>query len=195
MKAPHTDTHTWPAPRLATPDPRGYCARQREIDDSIASGPRGGVRGPLAIWLDRPELAARAQDLRRYCRYDTLLPLTRLSELAILTMARHWSAEYEWAAHKKEALKAGLSASVTEAIRTGTRPEYTDEHERVIHAVARSVLETRDVSDSLYTAAVAELGTEKLIDLVGLLGNYTLISMTLNVFRIPPHEQGRPELS
>ncbi|MBR3369472.1 MAG: carboxymuconolactone decarboxylase family protein [Rhodobacteraceae bacterium] len=163
--------------------------------DSIASGPRGGVRGPLATWLYRPELAARAQDLGRYCRYDTLLPPPRLSELAILTMARHWSAEYEWAAHKKEALKAGLSASVTEAIRTGTQPEYTDEHIKVVHAVARSILETSDVSDSLYAAAVAALGTEKLIDLVGLLGDSTLISMTLNVFRIPPHEQGRPELS
>ncbi|MGP9788783.1 carboxymuconolactone decarboxylase family protein [Roseinatronobacter sp. NSM] len=194
MTTPDNNTHIWPAARLAAPDPQSYGARQREIHDSIASGPRGGVRGPLAIWLYRPELAARAQDLGRYCRYDTLLP-PRLSELAILTMARHWSAEYEWAAHKKEALKAGLSASVIEAIRTGTPPEYADDHERVVHAVARSILETRDVPDCLYAAAVTTLGTETLIDLVGLLGYYTLISMTLNVFRIPPHEQGPPELA
>ena len=81
----------WPEQRLPAPDPANYDARQQQIHDDIASGPRGGVRGPLAVWLHRPELAARAQDLGRYCRYDTSLE-PRLSELAILTMARHWSA-------------------------------------------------------------------------------------------------------
>lgn len=188
------NTHSWPAPRLSAPDPAAYSLRQREIHDSIASGPRGGVRGPLAIWLHRPELAALAQDLGRYCRYDTLLE-PRLSELAILTMARHWGAEYEWAAHKQEALKAGLSAKVIEAIRTGKTPDYADASERLVHAVARAVLETRAVPDALYADACAALGTEGLVDLVGILGYYTLISMTLNVFRIPPHGREHPELS
>lgn len=179
--------------RLEAPDPASYSPRQREIHDAIASGPRGNVRGPLAIWLHRPELAARAQELGRYCRYDSSLP-PRLSELAILTMARHWSAEYEWAAHKPEALKAGLSPEVVEAIRTHARPPYADEAERIVHAVARSVLETRQVPDALYAEAVAVLGQGQVVDLVGVLGYYSLISITLNVFRVPPPEGHAPEL-
>lgn len=184
----------WPAPRLAAPDPATYSPRQREIHDSIASGPRGGVRGPLAIWLHRPELAARAQELGRYCRYDSSLE-PHLSELAILTMARHWSAEYEWAAHKKEALKAGLSAEVVEAIRSKSPLAYADAEERIVHAVARSILETRTVSEALYAEACTILGIDRLVDLVGVLGYYTLISMTLTVFQIPPHGGEAPELS
>jgi 4-carboxymuconolactone decarboxylase len=187
--------HTgWPEARLAAPDPSAYTPRQQEIHDAIASGPRGGVRGPLAIWLHRPELAATAQALGRYCRYDTALE-PRLSELAILTMARHWSAEYEWAAHKHEALKAGLSADVIEAIRTHQIPPYADAQEELVHSFARAVLENREISDALYEKACAHLGTEILVDLVGLLGYYSLISITLNVFRIPPHGGGSAELS
>ena len=180
--------------RLPAPDPASYSPRQREIHDAIASGPRGSVRGPLAIWLHRPELAARAQELGRYCRYDSALP-PQLSELAILTMARHWGAEYEWAAHKPEALKAGLSSEVIEAIRTHAAPPYADAAERVVHAVARAVLETRELPDALYAEAVAILGEERLVDLVGVLGYYTLISMTLNVFRVPPPAGCAPELT
>lgn len=180
--------------RLSAPDPATYNDRQSAIHEAIASGPRGGVRGPLAIWLHRPELAARAQELGRYCRYESSLE-PRLSELAILTMARHWAAEYEWAAHKREALKAGLSPEVVEAIRIGHAPPYGDGSERVVHAVARAVLETRALSDDLYAEAVATLGEGRLVDLVGVLGYYTLISMTLNVFRVPPPEGVVPELS
>lgn len=188
------DTHTWPSQRLPAPNPETYSPRQREIHDTIASGPRGGVRGPLAIWLHRPELAARAQELGRYCRYDTTLE-PKLSELAILTMARHWGAEYEWSAHKPEALRAGLSPELIEQIRIGAPPIYGDAEERVVHAIARSVLETRQVSDALYAEAVETLGTDRLVDLIGVLGYYTLISMTLNVFHVPPLAGGAAELS
>ncbi|SMX32854.1 carboxymuconolactone decarboxylase family protein [Actibacterium lipolyticum] len=181
----------WPKQRLAAPDPESYSDRQREIHDAIASGPRGGVRGPLAIWLHRPELAAKAQDLGRYCRYDSALE-PRLSELAILTMARHWGAEYEWFAHKPAGLKAGLSADIVEAIRTGQTPQFASDEEQAVYDVSLSVLETRGVSDDLFERAKAALGQDRLVDLIGVLGYYSLISMTLNVFRIsPPRTAGR----
>ena len=184
----------WTEQRLPAPDPANFDARQQQIHDDIASGPRGGVRGPLAVWLHRPELAARAQDLGRYCRYDTSLE-PRLSELAILTMARHWDAEYEWFAHKPPALKAGLSAPVVEALRTRTPPPFEDDETRLTHAVTVSVLETRDVSDALYAEAEAVLGTGRLVDLVGVIGYYTLISATLNVFRISPPRDAERQLT
>lgn len=185
MTSDRTEQTQWPEQRLPAPDPTTYSDRQQQIHDAIVQGPRGGVRGPLAVWLHRPELAARAQELGRYCRYDTSLD-PRLSELAILTMARHWGAEFEWCSHKPEALKAGLSPELVEAIRIKAPPPYADDAERIVHAVARSTLEQRGLSDALYAEAVAVLGTDRLVDLVGVLGYYTLISMTLNVFRIPP---------
>ncbi|KMK65929.1 carboxymuconolactone decarboxylase family protein [Puniceibacterium sp. IMCC21224] len=175
----------WPTQRLNAPDPATYSNRQKAVHDAIASGPRGGVRGPLAVWLHRAELGAKAQDLGQYCRYDSSLE-PRLSELAILVMARTYSAEYEWYAHKPIALKAGLSPQIVEAIRTGSEPVFTDPEEEVVYLVARSALDTRQVPDDLYARAEAVLGTDRLVDLVGVLGYYSLISLTLNIFRVSP---------
>jgi 4-carboxymuconolactone decarboxylase len=183
----------WPAPRLRAPDPDGYDARQREIHEAISTGPRGGVRGPLAIWLHRPELADAAQRLGRYCRYETMLE-PRLSELAILTVARIWDAEYEWYAHKPPALAAGLAPDIVEAIRTGEEPDFAAEDEAVVHEFARAAHLERQISDPLYARAVAVLGEKAVVDLVGLLGYYALISITINVFRVSPPAEALPEL-
>ena len=184
----------WPPQRLNAPDPQQYSPRQRQIHDAISAGPRGGVRGPLAVWLHRPELAARAQDLGRYCRYDTRLS-PRLSELAILVTGRVFGSEYEWEAHKGPALAAGLAPELIEAIRQNVRPEFDDPELEVVHDIVRAAHEKRDVDDVLYARAISVLGEERLVDLVGLLGYYTLISLTINIFRIPPQRSGTPELN
>lgn len=167
--------------------------RQREVYDAIASGPRGRVRGPLAIWLHRPDLADRAQALGRYCRYDTSLP-PRLSELAILATARVWMSEFEWAAHKPIALKAGVSGEIVEAIRTGQDPVFDQADENIVYRFSVMLHTQRKVSDEVYDRAVEVLGRDAVVDLTGLLGYYTLISMTINVFEVPPPDGLAPEL-
>ena len=185
---------SWPAQRLAAPDPQTYGPRQQEIHDEIATGPRGGVRGPLAVWLHRPELAARAHALGQYCRYDSALD-PRLSELAILVTGRVFGSEYEWKIHKGHALKAGLDPDLIEAIRQNRRPDFPTEAEEIVHDFAREAYETRTVSEALYARAVAVLGQDRVVDLVGLLGYYTLISLTINIFAIPPIDGSDPELT
>jgi 4-carboxymuconolactone decarboxylase len=172
-------------PRLRPLDPTELSAEQKQVYEAIASSPRGGVRGPLAVWLRQPQFADRAQALGRYCRYDSSLP-PRLSELAILVTARIWESEYEWWAHKPHALKAGISEAVVEAIRTNAEPTFERDDEAVVHEVARTLHRDRRLSDALYGRAVATLGEDRLIDLVGLLGYYALISMTINTFEIDP---------
>ena len=135
--------------RLKTIDSANMTKRQRQIYEQIVSGPRGQVRGPLNIWLYRPELADRAQRLGQYCRYYTCLE-PRLSELAILTTARIWDAESEWQAHVPHALSGGL--------------------------------------DSLVIDSLGADQTPKTVDLIGLLGYYALISMTIKTFNIPSIE-------
>ena len=171
--------------RLPDLDPDQMTPAQREVHDAIASGPRKGVRGPLAIWLHRPELARHAQALGRYCRYDTSLP-PRLSELAILVLGATWRSEYEWAAHKPIALEAGIAAEVVEAIRVGATPGFQQADEAAVHAFVTELHATRFVSDATYARAVQQLGQDGVVDLVGIAGYYTLISMTINVFQVPP---------
>jgi 4-carboxymuconolactone decarboxylase len=172
-------------PRLPELGPNEMSAEQKQIYDTIASGPRGLVRGPLAIWLRRPELAARAQALGEYCRYNSSLP-KRLSELAILVTARHWGAEFEWFAHKKHALDAGLSGHIIEAIRTWQTPVFADPQEQAVYDIATAIYRDRRLTDALYTNGLTALGEDSLIDLIGVLGYYALISMTINAFDVAP---------
>jgi 4-carboxymuconolactone decarboxylase len=179
--------------RIKPLDPDKLSPRQKEVFDAIASGPRGRVRGPLAVWLNRPDLADRAQALGRYCRYDSSLP-PRLSELAILATARVWKSEFEWAAHKPIALEAGISEDIVEAIRTGKKPVFPEADEEIVYRFSVMLHTERNVSDAVYARATEVLGEEAVVDLTGLLGYYTLISMTINVFEIPPPDGHAPEL-
>jgi 4-carboxymuconolactone decarboxylase len=157
---------------------------QKKVYDEIASGPRGGVRGPLGVWLTRPGLADRAQNLGAYCRYDSLLP-PKLSELAIIATARLWGAAYEWFAHSAIALKAGVTSKTVDAMRLGIIPEFDDPDQSIVFEFAVALHVDRRVSDDLFDRAVEQLGKDTVVDLVGILGYYALISMTLNTFEVP----------
>jgi 4-carboxymuconolactone decarboxylase len=178
--------------RLDPPAPSIFSAAQREVNDAIAAGPRGRVAGPLGIWLWRPELAQRAQTLGQYCRYDSSLP-KRLSELAILVTGRYWGAEYEWQHHKPIALGAGINETVVDAICKQETPTFTKMDEQIVYDFATSLYKTRGIPDELYQSAIDTLGLDSVVDLVGVLGYYAFISMTINVFKVPA--DGENELS
>ena len=159
---------------------------QRRVVDMVISGPRGRMRaGPLHAWLQSPGLAERAQELGAFCRFGTSLP-ARLSELAILTTAVHWQAEFEWNAHEPFALQAGLAPAVVASLRAGATPDFTLDDEAAVHAFARELLDTRGVSDPAWQRATGVLGLRGAVELIGILGYYALISMTIKACRIEP---------
>lgn len=169
--------------RIPDLDPSNLSAEQERVYNAIASGPRGVVHGPLAVWLNRPQLADKAQQLGQYCRYDSSLP-PRLSELAILVTARIWDAAFEWQSHEPPARKAGLPDAVITALANDEEPPFTADDESVVYRFSRTLNLQRRVPDELYREAENTLGREALIDLVGVLGYYSLISMTINAFEV-----------
>jgi 4-carboxymuconolactone decarboxylase len=171
--------------RIGPIDQSNLSNAQRRVFETIVRGPRGSVRGPLALWLHRPALADHAQALGRYCRYESALP-AHLSELAILVTAHCWQSAYEWQAHEPLARQAGLSQAVIEAIAADRPPPFAHEDEAAVHGFARMLHMERRVDDTTYERALAAIGQDRLIDLVGILGYYGLISMTINAFEIAP---------
>jgi 4-carboxymuconolactone decarboxylase len=167
-------------------------AQLKAVDAAIA-GKRGTAPPPLLAWLDSPEMARRAQHLGEFVRYDTSLPPV-LSELAILITARFWTSHYEWHAHKRESLKAGIDPALVDAIARRKRPEFVDPKARAIYDFSRALHETRAVPEPVFAAAVKELGRQGVVELIGILGYYTLISMTLNAFEIGLPKGEKPEL-
>ncbi|HEX2654395.1 MAG TPA: carboxymuconolactone decarboxylase family protein [Xanthobacteraceae bacterium] len=164
--------------------PEKLSPEQRRVYDAIASGPRGVVQGPLRVWLQSAELADRAQALGAFCRFGTSLP-PRLSELAIITTGAYWRAGFEWHVHAPIAVKAGVPEDAVEAIRAGKPARFVKSDEAAVHAFASELLETRRVSEATYQRAVTELGIKGVVELVGVLGYYGLISMTINAFEVP----------
>ena len=164
---------------------------QRRVHDAIVSGPRGRVVGPLRVWLESPQLADHAQALGAFCRFGTSLP-PRLSELAIITTGAFWRASFEWHAHAPMAIKAGIDAASVEAIRTGKAPHFSRADEAAVHAFASELIETRRVSEQTFQRAVDALGLDGVVELVGILGYYSLVSLTLNAVEVPV-PPGAPE--
>lgn len=154
-------------------------AAQLKVHDSIA-GPRGGVRGPFKVLLATPELASRIERLGAYARYECSVP-QRLRELAILTVAAFWHADYEWSAHAPIAIEQGLEPAVIQAIGLGTAPAFSDETEKIVHQFTRQLLSDGHVDDPAFNAIKRSLGEAGVLDLTGLIGYYTLLAFVINV--------------
>jgi 4-carboxymuconolactone decarboxylase len=170
--------------RLPVLDETALTPQQRAVFDAIASGPRGAVHGPLRVWLQSPGLAARAQALGQYARYDSLLPPV-LSELAILVTARVWTSGFEWSHHAPIAIAAGVAEDAVTAIGHARRVSFADAKMQAVFDFAVELQRDRLVGDATYDAALGALGQQACVDLVGICGYYTLISMTINTFDVP----------
>jgi 4-carboxymuconolactone decarboxylase len=175
--------------RLKLLSPGEMTEHQKITYDESIAGKRGKPPAPMMAWLNSPELARHATRLGAYLRFDTLFP-AKLSEIAILVTARHWTSHYEWYAHKRLALAGGMDPQIIEDIRHRRAPHFDDPKAQAIYDVAKSLHETHVVSKPLYDHATQVLGERGLVEIIGLCGYYTLVSMTLNTyeFNLPDGE-------
>ncbi len=171
--------------------------RMTEAQSAVAAeavaGKRGRVPAPLKAWLYSPEFGRRAQHLGEFLRYDTGLG-PALSELAILVTGRFWTAQYEWYAHKREALKAGIDPAIIEAIARRETPTFADATSELVFRYSNRLLKDGRVDAALHEEAAAVLSEAGVVELVGLIGYYSLVAMTLNAFDIGLPEGETPEL-
>lgn len=167
--------------------------QKQTYDESIA-GKRGSPPPPMMAWLNSPEMAKHATRLGAVLRFDTMFPAA-LSEIAILVTARHWTSHYEWYAHKRLALKGGLDENIINAIRDRRTPEFSDPKAQMIYDVAKSLHEGHRLTQPLYDAAVEVLSERGIVEIIGLCGYYTMVSMTLNTFEFELPEGEVSELA
>jgi len=181
-------------PRIAALKPADMNPEQRRFHDDIVAGPRGSMRGPFQAWIHSPEFADRAQRVGEYCRFNSVLE-PRLSELAILITARTWTAQFEWYAHEPMALKGGLAPGIIADIRDRKDPVFVREDEAAVYTFCMELYRDNKVCEETYQVAKKQLGEQGVVDLVGVLGYYVMVSMTLNVFEMPLPEGVSPPLA
>ena len=177
--------------KLLSPDEMN--ADQRQTYDESIAGKRGAPPPPMMAWLNSPEMARHATRLGEVMRFDTVFP-ARISEIAILVTARHWTAHYEWFAHKRLALKGGLDPKIIDDIRDRRTPQFDDPKAKLVYDVAKSLHEGHGIAKGLYDEAVKMVGERGIVEIIGLCGYYTMVSMTLNTFEFPLPEGQVSEL-
>jgi 4-carboxymuconolactone decarboxylase len=153
---------------------------QKAWVDAIALPPRNAkfANPPYRAYIRSPDLAPRLSALSDYLRWNTSLP-PRLSELAILITARQWTAQYEWFAHYTLALKGGLDPKIVGDIAAGNRPANMKDDEAALYDLAMALYRDKKVTDAVYRAALDKFGERGIMDIIGIIGYYDLVSMTL----------------
>ena len=166
---------------------------QRTMTMNVLTGPRRGLGGPFNVLLRSPEMGDYAQKLGEYARFRPAVP-AKLRELAIIVTARHWTAHYEWYAHRRAAAQEGLKEEIITAIANRKRPTGMQPDEEVVYNFANEMLETKEVTDATFKAVADRYGEKGVVDLIGVMGYYQMVSMLLNVDRYPLPAGAQPEL-
>jgi 4-carboxymuconolactone decarboxylase len=165
--------------------PATMSPEQKKVADAIQAGPRGtGLRGPFNALLRSPDLCDLVQRVGAYVRFSTSIP-ARLNEMAIIMAGRKWTAQYEFYAHRRLAIEAGLSAATCDAIANGTRPQGMQDDETEVYDFCTELLSSGHVSDASFGRIKNRFGERGVIDLIGAVGYYSLVSMVLNVDGVP----------
>lgn len=168
--------------RLPLPNVNSLDPEQRAVHDSILAT-RGNLSGPFLAWMHSPSLASPAEKLGAFCRYNTVFSLVE-SELLILCVAAHYQCLGEQQIHEPIAHKAGLSETIIDQLRCCRSPALTDFRQQLMHRIANTLLQSHRIPDDLYREGIAEFSERGMVELIGILGYYTLVAMTLNAFEM-----------
>jgi 4-carboxymuconolactone decarboxylase len=166
---------------------------QKTMMEHLFAGERRGAGGPFNVLLRSPEMGDLAQQFGASMRFHSSLP-KKLNEMAIIITASHWTAQYEWNAHRAAAAQAGLNEAIIQSIAAGKRPASMDGDETIIYNFATDLLNKHEVSDAVFKVTKDKFGEKGVVDLIGVMGYYQLVSMLLNVDRYPLPAGAKPEL-
>lgn len=163
---------------------------QRKAVADISSGLRGEIRGPYWPILRSPGFLMSVHRVGEYTRYHCPLD-HRINEMATMMGARAWTQQYAWNAHYGKAVKAGLKPSTLDALAEGRRPPEMQTDEAVLYDFVTEVLANKSASDATYEKTVAQFGESGVIDILGIVGYYSMLAMIMNVARTA-FTDGRP---
>jgi alkylhydroperoxidase family enzyme len=191
-------TNQLPPPRIASLGRKDLDEQQRQLWDAVRSsrrattdaalggtGDEGGLIGPFNAWLRSPKAGHAASEVGAALRFESQLD-QRLLELATCIAGAHWKSNFEFVVHRRHAVGAGVSDAVLDAVERGEPPVFDREDEQAVYDCCRSLLDTARLDDATYDRVLDVLGEERLVEVVMIVGYYTLVSLTLNTFRVPP---------
>jgi 4-carboxymuconolactone decarboxylase len=168
--------------RLPEPAREDLSPEGQQAYDAITAT-RGRIVGPFLALLHHPALAEKVAAVGEQLRFRSTLSGAE-RELAILTAGREVEALFEWAAHEPIAVREGARPEAIAVVRDRRPTEGLASRERLIVDTVRALFRERRLADDLYARAEAELGRQRLVELVVLAGYYGMIGFVLNAFEV-----------
>jgi 4-carboxymuconolactone decarboxylase len=149
-------------------------------------------REPFGFWLGYlriPEVLVPFLELQTYVHGVLETPQSALGEkltrFAILMVARQWTQQVIWSLHEANAIKAGLRPEIVNALAAGRRPPNLAEDEEILYDFCIELQRHHSVSDHTYTRMLERFGEKGIAEATFLQGEYTIMSMFMNVARTP----------
>ena len=164
---------------------------QKKMTDIAVS--QRGTGGSFNINVRDPDGGQLFFNMGDRVRFHMSVP-DKLKELAICLTARYWGAQYEWLAHHRAGVQAGLSEDKVKAIAEGRRPVGMSADEEAVYNFITELFKTRQVSDETFTALKSVVGERGVVDLIVTAGYYQAVSMLMNADRLPVNANQQPEL-
>ena len=158
----------------------------------LVDGPRGRLPGPYHVWVHNSRLVYAVAPLGNHFTPGQSALSEREREIAVLVICSTWGSVYPTNAHERRGKEVGLPAAVVEAIVAGRPAALTDEREGVVYDVALALAGGRLIPQDLYDRAVKALGHDGVTDVIVLMGYYTCVSLTMNVYAVPASGGGTP---
>jgi len=177
--------------RMKQMKPNEFDPAVRSLGEKIAKTRGGEIQGPWAHMLRVPKLAEKAAAYSDLFRTELSLPLN-VVQLAVIMAARHWNAEYVWAAQSPRAKEAGISEAAIEAIRQKKPATFTDPKEKAVYDLFTELYSKQGVSDAAYDAAVKALGEKGLIEVINVNGFYGIVATIVRTTGIPTRDGAHP---
>ncbi|HWA64874.1 MAG TPA: carboxymuconolactone decarboxylase family protein [Mycobacteriales bacterium] len=132
----------------------------------------------ISSMLHHPQLAAAFLNFNGQLLWEPVLD-PRLRELAVLRVAWHTRAPYEWVQHVKLSQRYGVTEREVEAIVDGTDPGWSSLEADVLEAT-ELLLTTHRVDDATWQRLTEALDARAVIELLFVVGTYSCLAMVFN---------------
>jgi len=140
--------------------------------------------GPYWAYIRHPSLMRLCSDVGDWFRASALSGRER--QIAVLTVVRHWDANYPWAVQVRASLAAGVDQEIVDAINERRDPGLTDPREQMAYEMAKQLTGTHRLTDETYAEAEKLFGEEDFVALVGVIGFFGMVSTTANAIDATP---------
>lgn len=165
---------------------------ERALAERFMKETRTGLGGPWNVMLRSPQMSEHLLNIYNYFRWKATLPKPVI-EVAILTVAREWSVQFEWFAHYPIALKEGVAPETLAELRLGKRPAKMTPGEAIAFDFTRELCRQHRVSDATFRRAKDAFGEQSVVDLTSLIGTYISIGGLLNMSETPGAAKPGPD--